>query len=152
MIPDHGEPAQRVGDGPVALHGGVLLDQRGPRGRVAHAVHQLSQSRTGLRGEGVPRVPQIMKVEASELGCADRLAPCPGEVRPPELGALGADEHQALIPLPRVRVQVRAGIRQEEFRHRDDALAGVKPGLPLLRLPAAAPRSGRRHTGWTQGG
>jgi hypothetical protein len=43
---------------------------------------------------------QIMKVEAAQIGCRNRLPPRPGEIRPPELGALGPDEGQALISLP----------------------------------------------------
>ncbi|GES10129.1 hypothetical protein Amac_037260 [Acrocarpospora macrocephala] len=84
-----------------------------------------------------------MEVEAAELGLRERFAPCPGEVRPPQLGALRADEHQALIPLPRVRVQVHAQVGQKEFGDGDDALAGP---LPLRGGSFAV---GRWQTGWT---
>src|SRR5436190_13982920 len=47
----------------VLLPGGVLVDQRGPRGAVTHAGHQVSEAGTSARGEGVSGMAQVVKVE-----------------------------------------------------------------------------------------
>jgi hypothetical protein len=53
----------------------VLVDHRRPLAVVPHPRHQILDPRTGRRGESVPRVPKIMKVQAFGPYRRDRLRP-----------------------------------------------------------------------------
>jgi len=55
---------KRVGDLPVLLLSGVLIDQRGPGGAVTHPGHKVGEARAGTGREGVPGVQEVVEVEA----------------------------------------------------------------------------------------
>lgn len=53
----------RLGDLVITGAVGVLVDQRGPDGGVAHAVHQFPRARAGRGGDVVAGVAQVVEVE-----------------------------------------------------------------------------------------
>jgi hypothetical protein len=53
-----------VGYCSLTFSGAVKVDQRGPRGIVAHALHQLTDVRACVGRELVAGVPQVVKVNA----------------------------------------------------------------------------------------
>jgi hypothetical protein len=53
------EVAEGIGDHSVAVGRGVLVDQRGPHGAVAHPVHEFASAGAGVSSELVARVPQV---------------------------------------------------------------------------------------------
>jgi hypothetical protein len=59
-----GELANLASDDTLTCIGRVQVDQRSPRGVVAHSRHQLTEIRTRFGGELVARVPQVVKVDA----------------------------------------------------------------------------------------
>ena len=62
----------RLGDGLVSAAGRVPIDDRSALAVVTRPRHQIPETRAAGRRESVPRVAQIVKVQA---GCADRMNP-----------------------------------------------------------------------------
>jgi hypothetical protein len=69
----------------VSLGALVLVEQGGPWCIVAHPGHQVTQAGTGLRGQGVAGVPEVMKVQARHTDRRCRRLPTDQgvEVAPP---------------------------------------------------------------------
>src|SRR5690348_10326699 len=88
--------AERIGDLPVLLLSGVLVDQRGPSGAVTHAGHEVSEAGTGTRSERVSGVAQVVEVEAGQADLGHRSGPVAGalEVGAAEYAAVGAGEDE----------------------------------------------------------
>ena len=89
---------ERVGNRPIPVGDGVLVDQRSAHAVVPHPRHQVAQGRPGLGRQVVARVAQVVEVQA---GCPDgRYARRPSrlavEVAPSQGGALVPGEHESL--------------------------------------------------------
>jgi hypothetical protein len=52
----------RVGEPVLPVAGGVQVDQCGPAGRVAHALHEFAEVSPGLRNQRIAGVAQVVKV------------------------------------------------------------------------------------------
>lgn len=59
-----GSLVDEVGDRALPIIGGVQVDERGPGGRVAHAVHQFTEVRARVGREGISGVAQVVKMRA----------------------------------------------------------------------------------------
>ncbi len=62
------EGVERVGDGALAFVGGVQVDQCGAGAGVAHPGHEFAQVGSGVDGQVVPGMPEIVEVHAGEPG------------------------------------------------------------------------------------
>ena len=62
--------ADRVRNHLLTLHAAVKIDQRRPACGVAHAVHQLAESRSADGSEVVPGMAQVVKMNVSQPGLA----------------------------------------------------------------------------------
>jgi hypothetical protein len=99
-----GEVVELPGHLPLPLVGRVLIDHRRPRAGVAHALHQLSDRRSGVRGEVVTGVPQVVKVDLQEA----RVCECPIPDAAVEVGV-----PKGAVIRPREDQPLVAGLRME---------------------------------------
>jgi hypothetical protein len=75
----------------------VLVAHSRHGGRVAQAVHDLTERAAGGRGQGAGGVPQVMDAQALDPGGPGGWLPDPAvEVAPPQVLALAAQEHERL--------------------------------------------------------
>ena len=81
-----GQVAERHRDGLVAVPGGVLVYERGPRAGVAEPGHQLFKAGASSGGQGAAGVPKIVEVDARRPGFRAGLDPDTPEVGAPEPG------------------------------------------------------------------
>ena len=63
-----GSSADLVSDHLVAQRRAMLVDQRSARGAVAHPVHEFAEASSGLTGQRVTGMPQVVKVNAGQPG------------------------------------------------------------------------------------
>ena len=112
------QSAQLVGDGLVYLPGGVLVDQRRAETVLAHPRHEIFGADVSLRGERVPRMPEVMEMQTEPTDASDRVFP-PGEQIPvtaanriPPLSG----EHPGVRMVPHLLVQMFDDRGPDRFR------------------------------------
>jgi hypothetical protein len=86
----------RIGDGRVGAACFVLVDDRGALAVMAHPRHRVFEPHAARGRPRVPRVPEIMKVQAFRTDRPDGVRPgrLPVEVPTPQRDALRAREDQ----------------------------------------------------------
>ena len=85
----------------------MQVDQRGPAAGVTHALHQLAEVGARLGDQVVAGVPEVVEVDALEVGSSDRRDPDPvPESGVTEQFAFRAGEEQAVRPGQSVLGQV----------------------------------------------
>jgi hypothetical protein len=119
------EPAQPLGDPPVRITRGVLLDQRGPHVVVPHPCHQVLGRRAGSCSQMVPCVPQIVEVQTWRADLVNRLHPA-GEVV--EVRPSGREGMPQLSRSPGVGVDTRC-LRMATRKSRRTSAASS--GVPI---------------------
>src|SRR5207248_2705363 len=123
----------RVSQRALTVVGGVQVDQRGPAGGVAHALHQLAQVRPSRGDQEVPGVAQVVKMNATQA--------CSGQRGQPDAAPEGAVPQRLAVSGERQRVrfgrgearEVRTHVRQDHLRNDDDAPARVRLGRPEVQ-------------------
>ena len=98
---------------------------------MAHALHQFAQVGPGVGHEEIPRVAQVVEVDAEQAGSGQRGQPNPTtEVTMPHRPAAGAGKDQGVCVERGVAGQVRADVGQNHRRYDDCALARIGLGRP----------------------
>ena len=139
-LANHG--SEPISDGPVAVAGHVLRDQRGARAAVAHAGHQLTGAGAGGRGQGVSRVAEIVEMQlcrdARRVPGRDPVVP---EVAQPELAAPWADEDVSVAAGRGELFQVACDVVEQlpQTARRAGSLRGHDHSRQSSSRPKAAP-------------
>src|ERR1700722_14213013 len=121
--------AERGGEGPVPLLGGVLVDQRGAWARVAEPGHEFLSGRALDRSESTARGAKVVKVGTGHASRSRSLGPDLVEVAAAEPAALRADENEAVSSAFGVAVEMIAQFGREFGGERQTALASAGSGI-----------------------